>query len=126
MLGALVFEVATRLFGLVGLTFMKLSAWLPVVALTFTTGSKQASGTISRSVVLSGRSLGIMHFRGPSSILTLSVAAVIWACKMDVVGVMSASRTASRVRLQTSRALTLQKLRRLFICVFLWMWRVRV
>ena len=29
---------------LVGLTFTKLSAWLPVVALTFTTGSRQASG----------------------------------------------------------------------------------
>ena len=41
------FEVATRLFVLVGLTFTKLSAWLPVVALTFTTGSRQASGANS-------------------------------------------------------------------------------
>src|SRR5947207_10798194 len=49
MLAALVFEVATRLFGLVGLTFMKLSAWLPVVALTFTTASRQASGVNTRS-----------------------------------------------------------------------------
>ena len=36
----MVFEVATRLFVLVGLTSTKLSAWLPVVALTFTTGAE--------------------------------------------------------------------------------------
>ena len=35
------------LFGLVGLTLMKLSAWLPVVALTLITGSRQASGVKS-------------------------------------------------------------------------------
>ena len=66
MLFELVFEVATRLFGLVGLTLMKLSAWLPVVALTLTTGSRQVSGTNSRSVGLGARSLGIMHLRVPS------------------------------------------------------------
>src|SRR5262249_56964334 len=38
------FEVATTLFVLVGLTFTKLSAWLPSVALTFTTASTQATG----------------------------------------------------------------------------------
>ena len=58
--------MATRLFGLVGLTLTKLSAWLPVVALTFTTGSRQVSGTINRSVGLGARSLGIMHLRVPS------------------------------------------------------------
>ena len=40
----MVFEKATRLFVLVGLTTTKLSAWLPAVALTFTTGATQASG----------------------------------------------------------------------------------
>ena len=64
MLFELVFEVATRLFGLVGLTLMKLSAWLPVVALTLTTGSRQVSGTNSRSVGLGARSLGKYAFAG--------------------------------------------------------------
>ena len=59
-----VFEVATRLFGLVGLTFTKLSAWLPVVALTLTTGSRQVSGVNSRSVGFGARSWGFMHLRG--------------------------------------------------------------
>ncbi len=75
MLLELVFEVATRLFGLVGLTLMKLSAWLPVVALTLTTGSRQLNGTNSRSVCFSARSLGIMHLRGPSGTFIPSVAA---------------------------------------------------
>ena len=44
MLAELVFEKATRLFVLVGLTSTKLSAWLPGVALTFTTGSRQPNG----------------------------------------------------------------------------------
>src|SRR5438874_11575957 len=49
------FEVATRLFGLGGLTFTKLSAWLPVVALTLTTGSRQsAAPTADRGVSVDG------------------------------------------------------------------------
>ena len=94
------FEVATRLFGLVGLTFMKLSAWLPAVALTFTTGSKQASGTNNRSIGFTGRSWGFMHLRVPSGTSIPSVAVSICACKVDVVGVMSARRAASMVRLR--------------------------
>ena len=39
MLLVVVFEKATRLFVLVGLTTTKLSDWLPAVALTFTTGA---------------------------------------------------------------------------------------
>src|SRR6059058_3821435 len=54
------FEVATRLFVLVGLTFTKLSAWLPAVALTFTTASRQVSG-VNRLLGTSGRSFGFMH-----------------------------------------------------------------
>src|SRR5213075_1235926 len=56
------FEMATRLFGLGGLTFTKLSAWLPVVALTLTTGSRQVSGTNSRSVGFGARSVGDYAF----------------------------------------------------------------
>ena len=104
------FEVATRLFGLVGLTFMKLSAWLPVVALTFTTGSRQVSGTNSRSVGLGARSFGIMHLRVPSGTSMPSVAATTCACKMDVAGVRNAKTAARTVRW-----------RRVFICVFLLM-----
>src|SRR5213078_5275987 len=66
MLAELVFEKATRLFVLVGLTSTKLSAWLPSVALTLTTGSRQVSGTNSRSVGFGARSVGIMHLRVPS------------------------------------------------------------
>src|SRR6266571_6312841 len=62
ILAEIVFEVATRLFVLVGLTFTKLSAWLPVVALTFTTGSRQANGA-NRWVGTGARSLGFMHLR---------------------------------------------------------------
>ena len=87
MLFALVFEVATRLFGLVGLTLMKLSAWLPVVALTLTTGSRQVSGTNSRSVGFGARSWGIMHLRVPSGTSMPPFAAGIRACRMDVAGV---------------------------------------
>ena len=76
------FEVATRLFGLVGLTLMKLSAWLPVVALTLTTGSRQVSGINSRSVGFGARSLGIMHLRVPSGTSMPPFAAGIRACKI--------------------------------------------
>src|SRR3982751_6337137 len=108
MLFELVFEVATRLFGFVGLTLMKLSAWLPVVALTLTTGSRQVSGTNSRSVGVSGRSLGIMHLRVPSGTSMPWVAVRTCACKMDVAG-GSKDKTAARTG----------RLRRVFMCVFL-------
>ena len=78
------FEVATRLFVLVGLTFTKLSAWLPVVALTLTTGSRQVSGVNNRSIGFGARSLGFMHLRVPSGTSIPSVAASTCACKMDV------------------------------------------
>src|SRR5882724_3183437 len=108
------FEVATRLSVLVGLTFTKLSAWLPVVALMFITGSTQVNGT-SRSVGFGARSLGFMHLRVPSGTSMPSVAAGICACRIDVVGVSNAKTVASIVRR-----------RRVFICGFLLMRRVRV
>ena len=74
MLGESMFEVATMLFGLVGFTFTKLSAWLPVVALTLTTVSRQANG-VNRSGGFGTRSLGFMHLRVPSGTLMPSVAA---------------------------------------------------
>src|SRR4051794_41840676 len=98
MLFELVFDVATRLFGFVGLTLMKLSAWLPVVALTFTTGSRQVRGTNSRSVGLSGRSLGIMHLRVPSGTSTPPIAMRTCACKMDVAGGMNDKKAGRNVR----------------------------
>jgi len=110
MLFELVFEVATRLFGLVGLTFTKLSAWLPVVALTFTTGSRQVSGTNSRSVGFGARSWGIMHLRVPSGTSIRPVTVRTCACKMDVAGVRSDKTAARTVRR-----------RRVFISVFLLM-----
>src|SRR5438034_5848690 len=106
------FEVATRLFVLVGLTFTKLSAWLPAVALTFTTGSRQVSG-VNRSIGFTARSLGFIHLRGSSGTLMPSVAASTCACKVDMVGVRNAKTVASIVRR-----------RRVFICVFLLMRRV--
>ena len=54
------FEKATRLFGLVGLTRMKLSDWLPTMTLTFTTGSKQVSGTNNRSIGFTVHALGAL------------------------------------------------------------------
>src|SRR6266516_7107194 len=107
------FEVATRLFVLVGLTFTKLSAWLSSVALTLTTASRQVSG-VNRSIGFGARSLGFMHLRVPSGTSMPSVAASTWACKVDVVGVRNAKTAASTVRW-----------RRVFICVFLLMRRVR-
>src|ERR1044071_4766546 len=59
MLLEVVFEIATRLFVLVGLTTTKLSDWLPAVTLTFTTGAVQASGT-NRSV-RTGTQIGRAH-----------------------------------------------------------------
>src|SRR5437762_13390080 len=81
------FEMATRLFGLGGLTFTKLSAWLPVVALTLTTGSRHVSGTNSRSVGFGARSVGIMHLRVPSGTSLHWNAVSLCACKMNVSGV---------------------------------------
>src|SRR5438094_1900117 len=100
------FEKATRLFVLVGLTTTKLSAWLPSVALTLTTASRQVSG-VNRSIGFGARSLGFMHLRVPSGTSMPSVAASTWACKVDVVGVSNAKTAASTVRW-----------RRVFICVF--------
>src|SRR6266567_9515348 len=92
------FEVATMLFVLVGLTFTKLSAWLPSVALTLTTASRQVSG-VNRSIGFGARSLGFMHLRVPSGTSMPSVAAAsTWACKMDVAGVRNDKTMARTVR----------------------------
>src|SRR5436190_20322381 len=107
------FEKATRLFVLVGLTTTKLSAWLPSVALTFTTGSRQANGA-NRSLGTGARSLGFMHLRGSSGTLIPSVAASTCACKLDVAGARNAKTAVSAIRQ-----------RRAFICIFLLMRRVR-
>ena len=98
---------------LVGLTTTKLSAWLPSVALTFTTGSRQANGA-NRSVGTGARSLGFMHLRGSSGTLIPSVAASTCARKVDVASVRNAKTAASVVRG-----------RRVFKCVSLLMQRVR-
>src|SRR5215471_21257341 len=82
------FENATRLFVLVGLTTMKLSAWLPSVALTFTTDSTQANGA-NRLFSTGARSLGLMHLRGSSGTLMPAVAASTRMCKVDVAGVIN-------------------------------------
>src|SRR5947208_10118037 len=105
MLAELVFEKATRLFVLVGLTSTKLSAWLPGVALTFTTGSRQPNGA-NRLVSTGARSLGFMHLRGRSGTLMPSVAPSTCACKRDVAGVRNAKTAKSAVRP-----------RRAFICI---------
>src|SRR6266545_6746562 len=107
------FEVATRLFVLVGLTFTKLSAWLPAVALTLTTASRQVSG-VNRSIGFGARSLGFMHLRVPSGTSMPSAAASTCACKVEVVSVSNMKTAASAVRW-----------RRVFICVFSLMQRVR-
>src|SRR6516225_9331650 len=104
------FEVATMLLGLVGLTFIKLSAWLPVVALTLTTGSRQLSG-LNSSNGFTARCGGLMHLRVPSG---TSMPSVICACNIDVAAVRNAKTAASIVRR-----------RRVFICVFLVMRRLR-
>src|SRR4030095_3959594 len=91
------FEVATRLFGLVGLTFTKLSAWLPDVALAFTTGSRQVSG-VNRLNGLTACSGGLMHLRVPSGTLMRSVAANTCACKVNILGMTNAKTAARAVR----------------------------
>ena len=86
------------------------AAWLSAVALTLTTASRQVSGA-NRSVGFGARSLGLMHLR----VSMPSVGASTCACNMDVAGVSNA-KTAARI---ISR-------RRVFICVFLLMRRVRM
>src|SRR5437773_345712 len=108
------FEVATRLFVLVGLTFTKLSAWLPVVALTLTTASRQVSG-VNRLNGFGARSGGLMHLRVPSGTSMPLVAASTCACNMDVAGVRNARTAASAARR-----------RRLFMCAFLKNFRTSV
>src|SRR5436190_15115910 len=112
MLLVVVFEMATRLFVLVGLTTTKLSAWLPAVALTFTTGAEQASGT-NRSAGTGTRFCGLIHLRVPSG-TSMPKGASTRACRADVVDARKAKTEASGVRR-----------RRVFICVFLLMRRVR-
>src|SRR5438105_15714113 len=85
MLAELVFEKATRLFVLVGLTSTKLSAWLPSVALTFTTGSRQANGATGL-VGTGARPWGFMLLRGGSGTWMAWAAARTWACKLDGAG----------------------------------------
>src|SRR5438309_9622882 len=96
MLAELVFEMATRLFVLVGLTTTKLSAWLPGVALTFTTGSKQERGA-NRSLGTGARSLGFMHLRVPSG-TSMASGPSTRACKVNVEGVRNAKTAASAIR----------------------------
>src|SRR5437763_7866203 len=91
------FEVATRLFVLVGLTFTKLSAWLPAVALTLTTASRQVSG-VKRSIGFGARSLGFMHLRVPSGTSKPPAGASSCACKMGVAGVSNAKTVARLIR----------------------------
>src|SRR5438105_8935888 len=112
MLLLVVFEKATRLFVLVGLTTTKLSAWLPAAALTFTTGAVQARGT-NRSLGTGTRFIGFMHLRVPSG-TSMPMGASIRACRADVAGVRKAKTAASAVRR-----------RRVFIGVFLLMRLVR-
>ena len=87
-------DVATRLFGLIGLTFTKLSAWFPDVALALTTGSKQVNG-VNRLNGLTARSGGMMHLRVPSGTLTPSVFANTCACSVSVLE-MAKAKTATR------------------------------
>jgi len=91
------FEVATMLFGLVGLTLMKLSAWLPVVALTLTTGSRQLSG-LNNWKDFGARCGGMMHLRGASDTLISPVRASSCPWKMNEMAVRNAKTTASIVR----------------------------
>src|SRR5205814_2204233 len=91
------FDVATILFVLVGLTLTKLSAWLPAVALTLTTASRQVSG-VNRSIGFDARSLGFRHLRVPSGTSMPPVGASTCACKLDLIGASNAKTVASRVR----------------------------
>src|SRR5437667_6931076 len=92
MLLLVVFEMATRLFVLVGLPTTKLSSWPPAVALTFTTGAEQASGT-KRSVGIGTPYFDFMHLRVPSGTSMLSGPS-IRACSAGVMGVRKAKMAA--------------------------------
>src|SRR5436190_383658 len=98
MLLVVVFEMATRLLVLVGLTTTKLSSWLPAVALTFTTGAEQASGT-NRSVGTGTRLPGFLHIhlRVPSG-TSMPMGASIRACRAELAGARKAKTAASAVR----------------------------
>jgi len=102
------FEKATRLFGLVGLTSMKLSDSLPYLTLTFVTGATQVNGTdgFKRLVGAHGRSLGFMHLRVPSG--TSGFPLIRASVCGDVAGVRKAKMAASTIRR-----------RRVFMSVFL-------
>src|SRR5204863_4920773 len=112
MLLVVVFEMATRLLVLVGLTTTKLSSWLPAVALTFITGAEQASGT-NRSARTGNGFFGFIHLRVPSG-TSMASGPGIRACRGDGVGVRKAKTAASAVRR-----------RRVFIGVFLLVRRVK-
>ena len=93
-------EKATRLFGLVGLTTMKLSDSLPDLTLTLVTGAVQVNGTdgLKRLESSSARSWGFMHLRVPSG---TSMAPLVRASICgDVAGAINARRAASIVRLR--------------------------
>src|SRR5204863_2439583 len=106
MLLVVVFEMATRLFVLVGLTTTKLSSWPPAVALTFTTGAEQARGT-NRSAGTGTRFSSLIHLRVPSG-TSMPMGASIRACRAELAGARKAKMAASAV-----------KRKRVFICGFL-------
>jgi hypothetical protein len=74
---------------------MKLSAWLPVVALTLTTGSKQVSG-LNSSNGFGARSGGFMHLRVPSGTSMRFVGATTCPYNIDAEGV-SKTKTAAKI-----------------------------
>ena len=67
---------------LVGLTITKLSAWLPDVALTFTTGARQASGA-NRLVGFGATVFGLYTFACPVGHIDAFGVASTCACKAD-------------------------------------------
>ena len=96
MLLVVVFEMATRLLVLVGLTTTKLSSWLPAVALTFTTGAKQASGT-NRSVGTGTPYFVFMHLRVPSG-TSMPSGPSTRASRAELAGMRKAKTAASAIR----------------------------
>src|SRR5262245_58379992 len=106
------FEVATMRFGFVGSTFMKLSAWLPLVALALITGSRQVNG-LNSSKCWGARSGGFMHLRVPSGTAGCLVVTDTCACNIVSEGVRKTKMAARIVRW-----------RRVFmsVCVLLMRW----
>ncbi|PYJ08220.1 MAG: hypothetical protein DMF06_13330 [Verrucomicrobia bacterium] len=93
-----VFERATRLLVLVGLTTTKLSAWLPVVALALTTAIVQANGTKPLTGV-GIRFCGLIHLRVPSGTsMPSGAAASTCACRANGAGVRKTKTAARAVR----------------------------